>query len=57
MFFKLMDELLGVNPSMSSVTTVSSTGKRSQMESAYSSSGSDKEEDIQPSKITIPLHN
>ncbi|KYQ51647.1 hypothetical protein ALC60_09234 [Trachymyrmex zeteki] len=49
-FFPLMDELLGVNPSMSSVTTVSSTGKRSQMESAYSSSGSDKEEDIQPKK-------
>ncbi|KYM96149.1 hypothetical protein ALC62_13200, partial [Cyphomyrmex costatus] len=44
-FFKLMDDLLGKS-SMSSVTTVSSTGKRSQIESVCSSSGSDKEEDI-----------
>ncbi|XP_018402631.1 PREDICTED: uncharacterized protein LOC108779670 [Cyphomyrmex costatus] len=44
-YFPLMDDLLGKS-SMSSVTTVSSTGKRSQIESVCSSSGSDKEEDI-----------
>ena len=52
-----MDDLLGLKPSMSSITTVSSTGKRSRMESICSSSSSDKEEYIQPSKIIIPLYN
>ncbi|XP_012058852.1 PREDICTED: uncharacterized protein LOC105622028 [Atta cephalotes] len=49
-FFPLMDDLLGLKPSMSSITTVSSTGKRSRMESICSSSSSDKEEYIQPKK-------